>query len=112
MLLTMAKQPTKASGKPKGSVLTVTFELEGQGFMALNGGPVFKFSPAISFFVNCEAEQEIEELWKKLSQGGGKVLMQLDKYSFSAKNSDGSKIDLASHGNLISQVTLRKLRHF
>lgn len=76
---------SKASGRPKGSVLTVTFELEGQGFMGLNGGPVFKFSPAISFFVNCETEQEIEELWKKFSQGGGRVLMQLDKYPFSKK---------------------------
>ena len=85
MLLTMAKQAAKASGRPKGSVLTVTLELEGQGFMALNGGPVFKFSPAISFFVNCETEQEIEELWKKLSHGGGRVLMQLDKYPFSKK---------------------------
>ena len=45
---------TEASGRPKGAVMTVTFELEGQPFMALNGGPVFKFSPAISFFVSCE----------------------------------------------------------
>lgn len=50
--------------------MTVTFELEGQRFMALNGGPVFKFSPAISFLVNCETQQEVDELWENLSKGG------------------------------------------
>jgi len=57
----------KVSGMPKGSVLTVTFELEGHEFMALNGGPVFKFSEAVSFIVNCETQQEVDELWEKLS---------------------------------------------
>lgn len=60
----------KASGRPQGTVMTVTFELEGQQFMALNGGPVFTFSPAISFMVNCETQQEVDELWEKLSEGG------------------------------------------
>jgi predicted 3-demethylubiquinone-9 3-methyltransferase (glyoxalase superfamily) len=55
---------------PKGSVMTVTFQLEGQEFYALNGGPQFKFTPAISFFVNCETQQEIDELWQKLTAGG------------------------------------------
>jgi predicted 3-demethylubiquinone-9 3-methyltransferase (glyoxalase superfamily) len=55
---------------PKGSVMTATFELEGQQFMGLNGGPMYKFSPAVSFFVNCETQQEIDELWEKLSEGG------------------------------------------
>jgi predicted 3-demethylubiquinone-9 3-methyltransferase (glyoxalase superfamily) len=62
----------KVSGRPKGTVMTVTFELEGQLFMALNGGPVFNFSPAISFFVNCETQQEVDDLWEKLSEGGEK----------------------------------------
>ena len=57
---------------PKGSVMSATFELEGQKFMALNGGPHFKFTPAISFFVNCETQQEVDELWEKLSAGGAK----------------------------------------
>jgi predicted 3-demethylubiquinone-9 3-methyltransferase (glyoxalase superfamily) len=57
---------------PKGTVLMGTFELDGQQFHALNGGPMFKFSPAISFFVNCENQQEIDELWEKLSEGGEK----------------------------------------
>ena len=55
---------------PKGAVMSVTFELEGQQFMALNGGPLYKFSPAISFFVNCETQEEIDDLWEKLSAGG------------------------------------------
>jgi predicted 3-demethylubiquinone-9 3-methyltransferase (glyoxalase superfamily) len=62
----------EASGRPKGTVMTVTFELEGQLFMALNGGPVFKFSPAISFMVNCKSQEEVDDLWEKLSEGGEK----------------------------------------
>lgn len=62
----------EASGRLKGTVMTVTFELEGQQFMALNGGPVFKFSPAISFLINCETQEELDDLWEKLSEGGEK----------------------------------------
>ena len=57
---------------PKGSVMSVTFELDGQEFFALNGGPVFTFTPAISMFVNCETQEEVDELWEKLSAGGEK----------------------------------------
>src|SRR5262249_32663735 len=57
---------------PKGSVMTVTFELEGQDFIALNGGPHFSFTPAISLFVNCETQEEVDQLWEKLSAGGRK----------------------------------------
>ncbi|HET9376331.1 MAG TPA: VOC family protein, partial [Chthoniobacterales bacterium] len=53
-----------------GSVMSATFQLEGQEFIALNGGPLFTFSPAISFFVDCETQEEVDELWQKLSQGG------------------------------------------
>ena len=56
----------------KGMVMSATFQLEGQDFMALNGGPQFKFTPAISLFVNCETQQEVDELWEKLSEGGRK----------------------------------------
>jgi len=55
---------------PKGTVMTVTFQLEGQKFIALNGGPHYTFSPAISFFVDCETQAEVDELWEKLSAGG------------------------------------------
>ncbi|HYW40819.1 MAG TPA: VOC family protein [Terriglobales bacterium] len=57
---------------PKGAVMSATFQLDGQDFFALNGGPQFTFSPAISFFVNCETQQEVDELWEKLSEGGKK----------------------------------------
>lgn len=57
---------------PKGAAMSVTFELNGQEFMALNGGPAFTFSPAISFFVKCETQQEVDEYWEKLSAGGKK----------------------------------------
>ena len=57
---------------PQGAVLSVTFELDGQEFIALNGGPQFKFTPAISLFVNCETQAEVDELWEKLSAGGQK----------------------------------------
>lgn len=75
----------KASGRPKGSAMTVTFELEGQEFLALNGGPVFSFSPAISFIVNCKTQQEVDALWEKLSAGGqiGQCGWLKDKYGVS-----------------------------
>jgi len=57
---------------PKGSVMSATFQLEGQEFFALNGGPHYTFTPAISLFVNCETQQEVDELWEKLSAGGRK----------------------------------------
>jgi len=60
----------EVSGRAKGSVMIVTFQLDGQEFIALNGGPQFTFSPAISFLVNCKTQQEIDELWEKLSEGG------------------------------------------
>jgi len=56
----------------KGTVMSATFELEGQKFMALNGGPMFTFTEAISFFVNCETQAEVDDLWEKLSEGGEK----------------------------------------
>ena len=61
---------SRVSGRPKGSVMTVAFQLEGQNFTALNGGPIFKFSPATSFVVACENQREIDYLWEKLSKGG------------------------------------------
>src|SRR5438128_2567952 len=61
-----------AGSGPKGSVMSMTFQIEGQDFYALNGGPVFTFTPALSLFVNCESQQEVDELWEKLSAGGKK----------------------------------------
>jgi len=62
----------EAGPGPKGTVMSATFQLEGQNFYALNGGPQFSFTPAISFFVNCQSQQEVDELWEKLSEGGQK----------------------------------------
>jgi predicted 3-demethylubiquinone-9 3-methyltransferase (glyoxalase superfamily) len=62
----------EAGPGPKGSVMTASFEINGQEFVALNGGPIFKFTEAISFVVNCETQEEVDELWEKLSAGGEK----------------------------------------
>ena len=69
----------------QGKVLALTFELEGQQFMALNGGPLFKFTEAISLFVDCDEQQEVDELWEKLSAGGepGRCGWLKDKYGLS-----------------------------
>ena len=56
---------------PKGSVMSATFELEAQEFIALNGGPMFSFTPAVSFFVHCKTQEEVDFYWDKLSAGGG-----------------------------------------
>ncbi len=75
----------EASGRPKGTVMTVAFELEGQEFVALNGGPHFTFSPAVSFVVNCATQGELDELWEKLSAGGepGQCGWLTDKFGVS-----------------------------
>jgi predicted 3-demethylubiquinone-9 3-methyltransferase (glyoxalase superfamily) len=63
----------EAGPGPKGAVMLVTFELEGQQFMALNGGPQYTISPAFSLFVSCESQNEVDELWAKLTAGGKEV---------------------------------------
>jgi predicted 3-demethylubiquinone-9 3-methyltransferase (glyoxalase superfamily) len=75
----------EAGPGPKGTVMSATFQLDGQEFFALNGGPQFTFSPAISFFVNCQTQQEVDELWEKLSEGGEKLRCGWlkDKYGLS-----------------------------
>jgi predicted 3-demethylubiquinone-9 3-methyltransferase (glyoxalase superfamily) len=60
----------EAGPGPKGTVMTIAFQLDGQEFVALNGGPLFPFTQAISFVVNCETQEEVDELWEKLSAGG------------------------------------------
>jgi predicted 3-demethylubiquinone-9 3-methyltransferase (glyoxalase superfamily) len=74
-------------GRPAGSVMTVAFELDGQRFTALNGGPIFKFSEAISFQVDCETQEEVDYYWDRLSEGGDEKAQQCgwlkDKYGLS-----------------------------
>ena len=67
------EEGSKAAGRPKGSVMTVEFELDGQNFTALNGGPHFKFTEAISLVVNCDDQKEVDHFWGKLSAGGQEV---------------------------------------
>jgi predicted 3-demethylubiquinone-9 3-methyltransferase (glyoxalase superfamily) len=70
---------------PKGTVMTAKFQLDGQEFMALNGGPHFKFTEAISLYVNCESQEKVDQLWEKLSAGGekGRCGWLKDKYGLS-----------------------------
>jgi predicted 3-demethylubiquinone-9 3-methyltransferase (glyoxalase superfamily) len=70
---------------PKGSILTVAFELDGQKFTAINGGPMFKFTEAISFVVRCDSQQEVDDYWSKLSAGGseGQCGWLKDKFGLS-----------------------------
>ncbi|UUZ72206.1 VOC family protein [Polaromonas sp. P1(28)-8] len=68
--ITMLRRYGEEGPGPKGTVMTGTFQLEGQEFMALNGGPHFSFTPAISLFVNCQTQEEVDELWDKFSEGG------------------------------------------
>jgi predicted 3-demethylubiquinone-9 3-methyltransferase (glyoxalase superfamily) len=74
-------------GKPAGTVLTIEFELNGQAFTALNGGPVFKFNEAVSFQVGCESQEEVDYYWEKLSAGGDQKAQQCgwlkDKFGLS-----------------------------
>lgn len=64
---------SRVSGRPKGSVMTVSFEIDGQDIIALNGGPEFKFNEAVSLIVNCKNQEEIDEYWAKLTRGGQEV---------------------------------------
>jgi predicted 3-demethylubiquinone-9 3-methyltransferase (glyoxalase superfamily) len=71
--ITSVSRYGEAGPGPKGAAMSVTFQLDGREFVALNGGPQFTFSPAISFFVNCRTQREIDDLWRKLSRGGKKL---------------------------------------
>jgi predicted 3-demethylubiquinone-9 3-methyltransferase (glyoxalase superfamily) len=81
------EEGAEASGRPKGTVMTIEFQLLGQEFVALNGGPIFKFTEAISFVVNCESQDEVDIYWEKLSEGGDPKAQQCgwlkDKYGLS-----------------------------
>jgi predicted 3-demethylubiquinone-9 3-methyltransferase (glyoxalase superfamily) len=64
------KESSNAAGQPEGSVMTIAFELDGQPFTAINGGPHFKFNEAVSFVINCDSQDEIDYYWNKLTEGG------------------------------------------
>ncbi len=75
---------SETTGLAKGTVMTVDFTLAGQHFIGINGGPLFKFNPSISFFVNCASREEVDSVWSKLFEGGS-ALMELDSYPFSER---------------------------
>ena len=81
------KEGYEIHGREEGSVLTIEIEIEGQKFVALNGGPIFKFNEAVSFQVHCETQQELDYYWEKLSEGGDEKAQQCgwlkDKYGVS-----------------------------
>ena len=81
------EEAAQSSGRPKGTVMTMAFQLEGQEFVAINGGPHFTFTPAISFVVNCKSQEEVDYYWEKLSAGGDEGAQQCgwlkDKYGVS-----------------------------
>jgi len=78
------REAAKVSGMPEGSIMSVGFQLEGYHFTAINGGPIFKLNPSVSFSVGCETREEIDTLWSKQVEGGS-VLMELDKYPYSER---------------------------
>lgn len=78
------EESAKSSGLPKGSVMTVSFQIEGMDFVAMNGGPAFKISPAISFMVNCRTREKIDDLWSKLADGGN-ILMEIGQYPYAER---------------------------
>ena len=88
----------EAGPGPAGSVMTIGFTLEGQEFVALNGGPHYKFTPALSFFVNCDTQAEVDELWEALSAGGQKVQCGwlADKFGLSWQIVPGALLEMLS----------------
>lgn len=97
------KEGYEIHGQPEGKIMTVEFEIAGYKMIALNGGPHFKFTPAISFYVTCETEREVDELWKQLSEGGS-PMMPLDTYEWSEKYGW-----IKDHYGLTWQISLGKL---
>jgi predicted 3-demethylubiquinone-9 3-methyltransferase (glyoxalase superfamily) len=83
-IIRASKAGFEIHGLPEDTVITIEFEIEGQKFIAINGGPLFRFTPAVSFLVACNTKKEVDTLWKKLSEGGT-ALMELGAYPFSEK---------------------------
>jgi predicted 3-demethylubiquinone-9 3-methyltransferase (glyoxalase superfamily) len=109
---------TEGLPRPAGSIMTVRFILDGEEFVALNGGPHFKFSPAISFIVSCESQGEVDCLWQKLSEGGeeGQCGWLTDKYGVSWQIVPTALLamldkgdDAASQRAMTAVLTMRKL---
>jgi|SRR5580658_3270264 predicted 3-demethylubiquinone-9 3-methyltransferase (glyoxalase superfamily) len=103
---------TEAGPGPKGSILTINFELDGQPFTALNGGPMYKFTEAVSFVVDCKDQVEIDLYWEKLSGGGGEVACGWlkDRFGVSWQITPVNIVELVSHpGAMRAMMTMKKL---
>lgn len=98
------------SGLPKGAVMTIAFTINGQDFLALNGGPVFKFSEAISFMVHCETQEEVDELWEKLTEGGeeSQCGWLKDKFGLSWQIVPNALTEMMQEGNGEKQENMMK----
>ena len=101
-----------ASGQPEGNAMTVAFELEGIKFTALNGGPHFKFTEAVSFVVHCETQKEIDHYWNKLSEGGDEKAQQCgwlkDKFGLSWQIVPNALLELMSDPNPVKSQNVMK----
>jgi predicted 3-demethylubiquinone-9 3-methyltransferase (glyoxalase superfamily) len=112
-------ESAKATGRPAGTAMTVEFELEGQKFVALNGGPHFKFTEAVSFVVNCETQEEVDYFWEKLTADGGSESMcgwLKDKYGLSWQITPTILIELLqdkdaekSHRVMMAMMQMKKI---
>jgi len=107
-------EAAKASGRPKGSIMTIAFQLEGQDFVALNGGPVFEFTEAMSFVVRCGSQEELDYYWEKLSDGGDEKAQRCgwlkDRYGISWQIVPTALGELlSSHDTEKSQRVMREM---
>jgi len=103
---------TGDSRGPKGSIVTIAFELDGQKFIALNGGPIFKFTEAISFVVSCNTQQEVDEYWAKLTPGGSEIQCGWlkDKFGLSWQIVPAQLPDLIKHPKALqAMLKMKKL---
>jgi predicted 3-demethylubiquinone-9 3-methyltransferase (glyoxalase superfamily) len=96
------EEAAEKTGRPIGSVLTIEFEIEGQKFVALNGGPLFKFNESVSFVINCETQAEVDYFWEKLTADGGEESAcgwLTDKFGLSWQITPTALIDMLHDGN-------------
>lgn len=111
-----AKEASEASGQSTGSVMTVAFQLDGQDFTALNGGPIFTFTPALSLVVNCQSGEEVDYYWSKLTEGGDESAQQCgwlkDRYGLSWQVVPTEMIEMlkGSDAAAVSRVTATIMR--
>jgi predicted 3-demethylubiquinone-9 3-methyltransferase (glyoxalase superfamily) len=106
------RSPTETPSGPKGMVLTISFELQGQRFTALNGGPAHQFTDAISFVVRCDTQQEVDDYWSKLTAGGSEIACGWlkDKFGLSWQIVPARLIDLLQHPKAMqAMMKMKKL---